>query len=322
MIIYVVGFLIILILYFNVFKRNIIKEGLTDDNEPTKQMLYDKTGKIATNCTIDNYKKTVDGKDAFACPTGNCVNVYGKNLFDDENVPVPTEDKIVGQCCPYVYENSYTEMDYENKDTCNECGYRFWDISGENANDPDIKACFNEMNVMDTSGTSVSLKNNIIKQLVDLFTPSGGINTKAITTAQDITQAKIEGDKNKVQMHKNNTVRQLKQLQKHLSSGDPTTQFQQQIMGQLDVIPNSNTLYPSLYSNPSDNTIGSPWKYPLTSMVGGDIDINATKLKCLNGVGVRSPEETDELIVERRRTKQALPGPTGIDSAWVLFKQQ
>ena len=117
MIIYVVGFLIILILYFNVFKRNIIKEGLTDDNEPTKQMLYDKTGKIATNCTIDNYKKTVDGKDAFACPTEIVLMYMEKIYLMTKRYQLPTEDKIVGQCCPYVYENSYTEMEYENKDT-------------------------------------------------------------------------------------------------------------------------------------------------------------------------------------------------------------
>ena len=120
-------------------------------------------------------------------------------------------------------------------------------------------------------------------------------------------------------MHKNNTVRQLKLLQKHLTSPDPTTQFQQQIMGQLNVIPNINTLYPPLYSDNGDNTIGNPWKYPWTSMMGGDIDPDATKLKCVSGVGVR-PNEDNKYMVERRQKQESKPGPSGIDSAWVLFK--
>jgi len=135
MIIYVIGFTLVLILYYNLFKIPIIKEGL--NNSP----IYTITGELVNNCDSTNYKKDHNGKDAYACPRGNCFDVYGRELFNKDGVPAPNQEKLLGKCCPYVYKGQ--TLDYTNKNTCDECGYMFWNISSTGDLEPStvIKQC-------------------------------------------------------------------------------------------------------------------------------------------------------------------------------------
>ena len=65
----------------------------------------------------------------------------------------------------------------------------------------------------------------------------------------------------------------------------------------------------------NDTTIGNPWKYPLSSMIGGDIV--QPDIKCINNIGVRTKD--GKINVENTSIK-ILPGPPGVNAAWQLFK--
>lgn len=329
MINYVICFLFILILYFNLFKTPGIKEGI--DPIP----IYNSSGDLVDNCAPTEYKKIDKGKGAYACPTGNCFEVYGKDLFGKDGVPAPNQSKMVGKCCPYVYESKWDDLKvaYANKNTCEDCGYMYWNIdsSGDLANQSDIKNCFansgdandnrnddvnddvnddgnddenddgNDKNECCTPNNQLSgASKNIIKLLIDTFLPSPEYTD--ITTADDLVSAhKLENQTN-ISAKKTNIIKQLNQLQDEMMPSDPTTKFQQQIMGKLDVISN-------------ENTIGSPWKYPQTA--GGDVDTSTSRFSCVNGIGVGS-SDNDKII--KRHDASLDKGPRGIDSSWKVYK--